>query len=95
MSDYLTLHVIDESIGLRIHEDLLTLDAGEFIRVDYSAEVYEGDYEVNSFVADPSFTTSKILGTKTKYMKDNVTIYSVPTKEIQNEAGGVTFVIGE
>jgi len=86
MNDYLTLHVIDES---------LTLDAGEFIRVDYSAEVYDGDYEVNSFVADPSFTTSRVLGTKTKYMKDNVTIYSVPTKELQNEAGGVTFVIGD
>ncbi len=60
-----------------------------------SLEVYDGDYEVNSFVADPSFTTSRVLGTKTKYMKDNVTIYSVPTKELQNEAGGVTFVIGD
>ena len=59
-----------------------------------TAEDYTGDYEVTSFCADPLFTTSLILPTIDKHMLDNVTIYSVPTKEEYNASGGVTFTIG-
>lgn len=57
-------------------------------------EVYRGDYEVTSFVAQPLLTTSLVLPTNEKYMIDDVTVYSVPTAEEYNSAGGVTFTIG-
>lgn len=55
---------------------------------------YTGDYEVTSFCADPLLTTSLVLPTADKRMLDDVTVYSVPTSEEYNEAGGVTFTIG-
>lgn len=55
---------------------------------------YTGDYEVTSFCADPLLTTSLILPTNDKHMLDDVTVYSVPTSEEYNSAGGVTFTIG-
>lgn len=58
-------------------------------------EYYTGTYEVTSFVAQPLLTTSLILPTTDKHMHDDVTVYSVPTREEYNEAGGVTFTIGE
>ena len=57
-------------------------------------EVYRGDYDVTSFVAQPLLTTSLVLPTNEKYMIDDVTVYSVPTRVEYNEAGGVTFTIG-
>lgn len=59
-----------------------------------TVEDYTGDYEVTSFCADPLLTTSLVLPTQDKHMLDNVTIYSVPTKEEYNSSGGVTFTIG-
>lgn len=59
-----------------------------------TAEDYTGDYEVTSFCADPLLTTSLVLPTADKHMLDDVTIYSVPTREEPNDAGGVTFSIG-
>lgn len=55
---------------------------------------YTGDYEVTSFCADPLLTTSLVLPTADKHMMDDLTIYSVPTREEPNEAGGVTFTVG-
>lgn len=57
-------------------------------------DVYDGDYEVTSFLAAPSLTSSLILPTRDKLMRDNVTVYSVPTMEEYNPQGGVTFTIG-
>lgn len=55
---------------------------------------YTGDYEVTSFTAAPLLTTSLVLPTNDKHMLDDVTVYSVPTSEEYNDAGGVTFTIG-
>ena len=55
---------------------------------------YTGAYEVTSFCADPLLTTSLVLPTADKHMMDDLTIYSVPTREEPNEAGGVTFIVG-
>ncbi|MBQ6475487.1 MAG: hypothetical protein IJJ34_04680 [Clostridia bacterium] len=59
-----------------------------------TAEDYTGDYEVTSFCADPLLTTSLVLPTADKHMLNDLTIYSVPTREEPNEAGGVTFIVG-
>lgn len=68
----------------------------EFVNTIYNstAEDYTGDYEVTSFCADPLLTTSLVLPTNDKHMLDDVTVYSVPTTEEYNSAGGVTFTIG-
>lgn len=58
------------------------------------AEEYDGSYEITSFLAAPSMTTSQYLYTRNKLMRDNVTVYSVPTSEEYNPQGGVTFTIG-
>lgn len=55
---------------------------------------YTGDYEVTSFCADPLMTSSLVLPTRDRRMLDDVTVYSVPTRETYNAAGGVTFEIG-
>ena len=57
-------------------------------------EDYTGDYEVTSFGAAPLATTSLVLPTNDKHMLDDVTVYSIPTTEEYNAAGGVTFTIG-
>lgn len=64
------------------------------IRPRQTVEDYTGDYEITSFCAEPLLTTSLVLPTFDKHMLDNVTVYSVPTKEEYNAAGGVTFIIG-
>ena len=64
------------------------------VRTSQQYEDYTGDYEVTSFCAEPLLTTSLILPTSDKHMLDNVTVYSVPTSEEYNTAGGVTFTIG-
>lgn len=52
-------------------------------------DFYEGDYEVTPLI------TTQILGTSKKMMRDDLTIWMIPTKEEPNDAGGVTFTIGE
>lgn len=64
------------------------------IRLKQACDDYEGPYEVTSFTADPLLTTSLVLPTNDMHMLDDVTVYSVPTTEEYNAAGGVTFTIG-
>ena len=78
-----------------IVESVINADA-DFVSTLYvtTAEDYTGDYEVTSFCADPLLVTSLVLPTNDKHMLDDVTVYSVPTSEEYNSAGGVTFTIG-
>ena len=78
-----------------IVESVINADA-DFVSTLYvtTAEDYAGPYEVTSFTAAPLLTTSLILPTNDKHMTDDVTVYSVPTSEEYNPAGGVTFTIG-
>lgn len=77
--------------------DNLEVDADLVNKIRVSHEGYAdytGDYEVTSFTAAPLLTTSLVLPTNDKHMLDDVTVYSVPTSEEYNDAGGVTFTIG-
>lgn len=49
---------------------------------------YEGEYEV-----DPKFE-EQTLETKQKSMHDDVKVHEIYTAEVDNIAGGVTFIIG-
>lgn len=49
---------------------------------------YEGEY-----VITPKFT-DQVLETKQRSMSDDVTIEKITTLEVDNEAGGVTYIFG-
>ena len=84
-----------DSINLSVNQkNCVPLSIEGYQERRITPEVYRGDYDVTSFVAEPLLTTSLVLPTNEKYMIDDVTVYSVPTREEYNEAGGVTFTIG-
>lgn len=49
---------------------------------------YEGEY-----VITPTFE-EQVLETKQRSMSDNVTVEKITTLEVDNEAGGVTYIFG-
>lgn len=49
---------------------------------------YEGEY-----VITPTFE-KQVLETKQKSMSDDVTVEKITTLEVDNEAGGVTYIFG-
>lgn len=51
-------------------------------------EDYTGDYDVTPLI------TAQTLYTRDKHMNDDVRIDMIPTRELQNAAGGVTFIVG-
>jgi hypothetical protein len=50
---------------------------------------YTGDYTVT-----PDLIDDIILPTANKSMSDNVTVERVPSYEVENPAGGITFILG-
>ena len=60
------------------------------VTVDTQGDVipYTGDY-----IVDPDFAT-QILGTKEKYMLDDVTVNPIEVARVSNPAGGRTIYIG-
>lgn len=59
-----------------------------FQRVDGAADYYDGAYDVTPLI------TAQRLPTRSKTMRDDVRIDMIPTREIPNAAGGVTFIVG-
>lgn len=51
-------------------------------------EDYTGDYDVTPLI------TAQTLYTRDKHMVDDVRIDMIPTRELNNDAGGVTFIVG-
>lgn len=51
---------------------------------------YTGDYRVT-----PKIYTPVTLPTKSKTMKDDVTVLKIPQYEVSNEAGGNTLIMGD
>lgn len=51
-------------------------------------EDYTGEYDVTPLI------TAQTLHTKDKHMNDNVRVDMIPTRELENAAGGVTFIVG-
>lgn len=51
---------------------------------------YEGSYTVT-----PKTMSEVTLETKSKTMKDNVTVLKTPQYEVSNEAGGTTLIMGD
>lgn len=51
-------------------------------------ELYDGDYVIIPKISEQSLSTSG------KTLKDDVLIKEIPSYEVENEFGGVTFIIG-
>lgn len=69
-------------------DQTLELTFDNFQRVDGAADYYDGAYDVTTLI------TAQRLPTRSKTMRDDVRIDMIPTREIQNAAGGVTFIVG-
>lgn len=71
-------------------DQTLELTFDNFQRVDGAADYYDGDgaYDVTPLI------TAQRLPTRSKTMRDDVRIDMIPTREIPNAAGGVTFIVG-
>lgn len=65
-------------------DQALGLTFDNFQRVDGAADYYDGAYDVTPLI------TAQRLPTRSKTMR----IDMIPTREIPNAAGGVTFIVG-
>lgn len=79
-----------DRVAARVQEpDTLSVVLGEAAVIEKGAvDYYEGDYDVTPLI------TAQTLPTRSKTMRDDVRIDMIPTREIPNAAGGVTFVVG-
>lgn len=70
--------------------DDMSFEPGFDVIVNTQGDVvpYTGDY-----IVDPNFAT-QILGTKEKYMLDDVTVNPIEVARVSNPAGGRTIYIG-
>lgn len=55
---------------------------------DVVFENYTGSYDITPLI------TAQRLPTANKHMTNDVLVRMIPTSEVQNSAGGVTFIIG-
>lgn len=62
--------------------------SGEVYEVEKVKDPYLGNYDITPLV------TAQIMPTKLKTMLDDVRVEMIPTREINNDAGGVTFIVG-
>lgn len=70
--------------------DMFAVSFDNLMIVERQSDVehYQGEYNITPLV------TSQIMQTRDKLMDDDVHIDMIPTRELQNSAGGVTFIVG-
>lgn len=86
------LHVDEKRITLSSPQSE-TLKLKNPVNVIYqseSADIYQGDYQVT-----PKTYEAVELHTKTKVMRDNVTVHKIPQYEVSNDCGGKTLIMGD
>ena len=69
-------------------DQALGLTFDNYQRVEGAAGYYDGAYDVTPLI------TAQTLPTRSKTMRDDVRVDMIPTREILNAAGGVTFIVG-
>lgn len=78
-------------IKLKLTDSKLVLkNAMSIVYKTEGVDIYDGDYEVT-----PKTMSEVTLETKSKTMKDNVTVLKTPQYEVSNEADGVTLILGD
>lgn len=76
----------------------VSMDSDDDFAVDFGAsfvhteitglDYYDGEYDITPMV------TTQVLSTREKAMRDDVIVRMIPTHELPNEQGGVTFILG-
>ena len=77
---------ISISVSGRIEGVSATLNSNNYGDVVF--ENYTGSYDITPLI------TAQRLPTENKHMTSDVVVRMIPTSEVQNSAGGVTFTIG-
>lgn len=77
-----------EPIKIRVTSNNEAIKIGVIEGGSGSLPWYKGDYEVT-----PK-TTEIVLPTKNKSMKEDVTVFQIPYREVTNPQGGLTVTIG-
>ena len=82
----------DQQLPIQFHSNNqsfeVAFDAFQTVKLSPDTDRYEGTYDVTPLI------TSQVLPTNRKFMEDDVRVDMIPTKEINNEYGGVTFIVG-
>lgn len=87
------LHEVGKIEAALSNPDTVGVSLGEAVVVEVAAptddiEHYDGAYDVTPLI------TAQVLPTRDKLMDDNVRVDMIPTREENNAAGGVTFIVG-
>ena len=78
-----------KNINMTVHpHKSIQMKVEKAVAVGISGKTYEGDYEVIPTAE------KQTMGTKQKYMKDDVTIHPIPFYSVSNNSGGNTVFIG-
>ena len=56
------------------------------------SEIYDDDY--NNYIITPSWEADIVLPTKSKLMKENLTVKKIAQTTVSNDAGGITLILG-
>jgi cell division protein YceG involved in septum cleavage len=82
---------MDMGIKLKVADSAIRLKVPvTVVHESTDGEIYQGDYTVT-----PKVTEEVLLQTKSKVMKNNVTVLKVPQFEVSNDAGGKTLILGD
>lgn len=82
----LKLHEVTSSFNFTMAEN--TMSVGLKLNNIFIPEIYKGEYTVV-----PTFD-AQTLQTKSKTMRDDVTVESIPFSEVTNPQDGITLTIG-
>lgn len=55
------------------------------------SDIYD---DVDDYVVTPSWEADIVLPTKSKLMKENLTVKKIAQTSVSNEAGGITLILG-
>ena len=80
------LHEVTSSFNFTLAEN--TMSVGVKFSNTFMPEIYTGEYTVV-----PTFD-AQTLQTKSKTMRDDVTVHSIPVSEVTNPQDGITLTIG-
>lgn len=79
---------LDVEFNQGLQELIVEFENLHEITVVGDVDYYTGEYDVTPLI------TAQTLYTQNKMMNDNVRVDMIPTRELENAAGGVTFIVG-
>ena len=59
--------------------------------ITVQSDIYD---DVDGYVITPSWEADIVLPTKSKLMKENLTVKKIAQTSVSNEAGGITLILG-